>query len=127
MEFAYGEPSPMGPGIARLVARNPNAFTYKGTNTYLVGSTELAVIDPGPDIAEHRAAILKTAAGRPIRYILITHAHRDHVDGAAALKRETGALTLRVPARSGGVSHRRRSDAVRQLFRRLRLFAGPAA
>ncbi len=97
MAFAYGEPSPMGPGIARLVAQNPNVFTYKGTNTYLVGSTELAVIDPGPDLSEHRAAILKTAAGRRVRYILITHEHRDHVDGAAALKRETGAVVCAFP------------------------------
>ncbi|MFN0217400.1 MAG: MBL fold metallo-hydrolase [Hyphomicrobium sp.] len=97
MSFAYGEPAPMGPGIARIVARNPGPFTYKGTNTYLVGSTELAVIDPGPEDAEHRAAILTAAAGRRISHILITHAHRDHVDGAAALKAETGADICAAP------------------------------
>lgn len=83
----------MGPGVVRLVADNPSAFTFKGTNTYLVGSTSLAVIDAGPDSADHRAAILKAAAGRPITHIFATHAHRDHVDGIAALKAETGAVT----------------------------------
>lgn len=91
MHFAYGEPSPVSPGIVRLVAENPSPLTFKGTNTYLVGMTELAVIDPGPEDAGHRAAILKAAAGRPIRQILVTHAHRDHVDGAPALAAETGA------------------------------------
>jgi hypothetical protein len=48
MSFVYGEPSPMGPGIVRIVAPNPSPLTFKGTNTYLVGSTSLAVIDAGP-------------------------------------------------------------------------------
>lgn len=94
MTFAYGEPAPMGPGIVRLVAPNAGPFTFKGTNTYLVGSTSLAVIDPGPHDAEHLAAILKTAGSRPITHILTTHAHRDHVDGVAALKDATGATVF---------------------------------
>jgi len=91
MEFAYGVPSPILPGVARLVANNASKLTFKGTNTYLVGSTSLAVIDPGPGNAEHINAILKAAQGRPISHILITHAHRDHVEGVGALKAETGA------------------------------------
>lgn len=91
MAFNYGEPSPVSPGIVRLVADNPSLLTFKGTNTYLLGMTELAVIDPGPDDPAHREAILKAAGARPITHILITHAHRDHVDGAAALKAATGA------------------------------------
>lgn len=97
MAFVYGTPSPMGPGIVRIVARNPGPFTFKGTNTYLVGSTSLAVIDPGPDDASHRAAILKAASGRPITHLIVTHAHRDHVDGVAKLKAKTGALTVAFP------------------------------
>lgn len=93
MDFAYGRPSPMGPGIVRLVANNPSAFTFKGTNTYLVGMTSLAVIDPGPDDAAHIDHIVKFAAGRPITHVVITHAHRDHVDGAARLAGLTGATT----------------------------------
>ena len=91
MNFAYGEPAPVSPGIVRVVANNPSPLTFKGTNTYLVGMTELAIIDPGPLDDTHLAAILKAAAGRPIRQILVTHAHRDHVDGAAALQAATGA------------------------------------
>lgn len=94
MEFAYGEPAPVSPGIVRIVANNPSPLTFKGTNTYLVGMTELAVIDPGPRDDAHRAAILTAARGRPIRQILVTHAHRDHVDGADELKAETGATIL---------------------------------
>jgi len=91
MAFTYGEASPMGPGIVRLVAPNAGPFTFNGTNTYVVGSTALAIIDPGPDDERHRAAILKAAGQRPITHILTTHAHRDHVDGVAALKAATGA------------------------------------
>ncbi|MCC7251748.1 MBL fold metallo-hydrolase [Hyphomicrobium sp.] len=91
MQFAYGEPAPVSPGIVRIVANNPSPLTFKGTNTYLLGMTELAVIDPGPRDDGHLAAILKAAAGRPIRQIIVTHAHRDHADGAEGLKAATGA------------------------------------
>lgn len=97
MDFAYGEPSPMGPGIIRLVARNASPFTFKGTNTYLVGSTSLAVIDPGPADPIHLADILKAAGNRPITHIFSTHAHRDHVDGINDLKNATGALVAAFP------------------------------
>ncbi len=97
MSFAYGEPSPMGPGVVRIVAANPGPFTFKGTNTYIVGSTALAVIDPGPDDETHRAAILKAAGARPITHIFSTHAHRDHVDGIAALQAATGAIVAAFP------------------------------
>ncbi|MDX2260052.1 MAG: MBL fold metallo-hydrolase [Hyphomicrobiaceae bacterium] len=93
MTFEYGVPMGMMPGVVRIVAENPGPFTFTGTNTYLVGSTTLAVIDPGPDDARHRAAILAAAGARPITHILITHTHRDHSDGLAALKHATGALS----------------------------------
>ncbi len=76
MAFAYGEPSPMGPGIVRIVANNPSPLTFKGTNTYLVGSTSLAVIDAGPDDPAHREAILKAAGAAA------DHAH--HFDARAS-------------------------------------------
>lgn len=91
MAFAYGEAAPIAPGIVRVVANNPSPFTFKGTNTYLVGSTSLAVIDPGPDDTAHLEAILRIAGARAITHIISTHAHRDHVDGIAALKAATGA------------------------------------
>lgn len=91
MTFAYGIPAPVSPGVVRLVANNPSPLTFKGTNTYLVGMTELALIDPGPADDAHMEAILAAAAGRPIRQLIVTHAHRDHVDGAEALKAACGA------------------------------------
>ena len=48
MNFAYGEPRELAPGVVRIVANNPNHFTFKGTNTYLLGTRTLALIDPGP-------------------------------------------------------------------------------
>ena len=80
-------------GIMRLTANNNGPFTQNGTNAYLVGSTTLAVIDPGPEDEAHAQAILAAAAGRPVTHILLTHAHRDHVDGLARLQHLTGATT----------------------------------
>jgi glyoxylase-like metal-dependent hydrolase (beta-lactamase superfamily II) len=93
MEFAYGVPRELAPGVVRFVANNPSPFTYKGTNTYLIGASQLILIDPGPSDAAHLAAILAYAAGRPITHVLITHTHRDHVDGLDALIAVTGAKT----------------------------------
>ena len=94
MNFAYGEPRELAPGVVRLVANNPGPFTFKGTNTYLVGrGEELVLIDPGPEDAAHRDAILATAGRRRVSHILITHTHRDHVDGLPALVAATGART----------------------------------
>jgi glyoxylase-like metal-dependent hydrolase (beta-lactamase superfamily II) len=90
-----GTPHELAPGLIRLTAPNPGLMTGPGTNTYLVGTTELAVIDPGPDDAVHREALLRAAADRgPIRSILVTHTHIDHAPGAAALKAATGAQVI---------------------------------
>jgi glyoxylase-like metal-dependent hydrolase (beta-lactamase superfamily II) len=91
MEFEYGKPRELAAGIARLVANNPSPFTFKGTNTYIVGTTELCVIDPGPDDAAHFEATQRAIAGRPVSHILITHTHRDHIDGLDRLFQATGA------------------------------------
>src|SRR5262245_10200519 len=93
MNFTYGEPRELAPGVMRIVANNPNHFTFKGTNTYLVGSRSLALIDPGPEDPAHLAAILKAAAPRRITHVLITHTHRDHTDGMPALLAATAAKT----------------------------------
>src|SRR5581483_2755379 len=61
MNFAYGVPRELMPGVVRIVANNPNPFTFKGTNTYLVGTRSLALIDPGPDDPAHLQAILEAA------------------------------------------------------------------
>ena len=93
-EPRYGEAVEIAPGIRRITARNPGPFTFHGTNTYLVGSDPVAVIDPGPDDAEHAAAILKAVGGATVSHIIITHTHRDHSAGLAALKARTGARVL---------------------------------
>jgi glyoxylase-like metal-dependent hydrolase (beta-lactamase superfamily II) len=93
MNFAYGEPRELAPGVVRIVANNPNHFTFKGTNTYLVGDDNLALIDPGPDDPAHLAAILGALGGRRLSHILVTHTHHDHVDGLGALVAATGAKT----------------------------------
>jgi glyoxylase-like metal-dependent hydrolase (beta-lactamase superfamily II) len=90
-----GRPDDLAPGLLRLTAPNPGLMTGPGTNTYLVGHDELAVVDPGPDDEGHRAAIVAAAAARgSIRFVLVTHTHRDHAPGAAALARETGATVV---------------------------------
>jgi glyoxylase-like metal-dependent hydrolase (beta-lactamase superfamily II)/8-oxo-dGTP pyrophosphatase MutT (NUDIX family) len=83
--------------VTRLIAPNPGFMTGPGTNSYLVGEHELAVIDPGPPIAEHVDALLAEGKGR-IRWILCTHTHRDHSPAAAALKAATGAEVIGRPA-----------------------------
>lgn len=79
------------PLVRRVLAPNPSHFTLHGTQTYIVGRGEVAVIDPGPAIDAHVAAILAATAGETIRHILCTHTHNDHSPAAAALKAATGA------------------------------------
>jgi glyoxylase-like metal-dependent hydrolase (beta-lactamase superfamily II) len=66
-------------------------MTGRGTNTYLIGQHELAVIDPGPDLPEHLEAILAAAGSAPIRGIFVTHRHSDHLPAARPLSERTGA------------------------------------
>jgi glyoxylase-like metal-dependent hydrolase (beta-lactamase superfamily II) len=82
---------PLEPGIARVLAHNPSPFTYTGTQTYLIGADELAVVDPGPDIPEHVAALEAAIGGRPVRAIMCTHTHRDHSPASRTLAAVTGA------------------------------------
>lgn len=75
--------------VQRIVAPNPSVMTGPGTNTYLVGTSEVAVIDPGPDIPEHLEAIVAAGEGR-IRWIAVTHTHSDHSPGAEPLRDRLG-------------------------------------
>src|SRR5690606_7850016 len=95
-----GRPVELVAGITRLLAPNAGLMTGPGTNTYLVGTREVAVIDPGPALDAHLDAIVAAARG-PIRWILVTHTHPDHSPGAAALAAATGAALLGRPAPAG--------------------------
>jgi glyoxylase-like metal-dependent hydrolase (beta-lactamase superfamily II) len=95
MDFTQGEAQQITPLIRRLVAPNPSAFTFRGTNTYIVGhGNDVAVIDPGPDDDDHLAALLKTLDGETVSHIVVTHTHTDHSPLAARLKEATGAPTI---------------------------------
>ena len=91
MDAPYARLETLEPEIARVLAHNPSAFTYYGTQTYLVGDSEVAVIDPGPNLSEHVEALLQAVAGRPIVAIMCTHTHRDHSPAARPLANVTGA------------------------------------
>jgi glyoxylase-like metal-dependent hydrolase (beta-lactamase superfamily II) len=88
---AYGRLEELEPGIARLLAHNPSAFTYFGTQSYLIGHDEVAVIDPGPDLPEHIVSLVNAVGARPVTAILCTHTHRDHSPAARLLAERTGA------------------------------------
>ncbi len=79
------------PLVARLLAPNPSPFTNTGTQTHLVGTSDVAVIDPGPDDPAHVEAMLRAIGDRPVTAIVITHTHRDHSPASRALKAATGA------------------------------------
>ncbi|NNE11214.1 MAG: MBL fold metallo-hydrolase [Ilumatobacter sp.] len=92
-DVEYGRVEQVSPSIRRVVAENPSKFTYRGTGTYLVGRGEVVVIDPGPDLDSHRAALADALAGERVRAILVTHCHADHSPLSAWLRAETGAET----------------------------------
>ncbi|MET0240856.1 MAG: MBL fold metallo-hydrolase [Sphingobium sp.] len=84
----------LSPLVTRVLAPTPSPFTYTGTQSYLVGTTDLAVIDPGPDEEAHIAALLWAIGDRPVKAIMCTHTHRDHSPAAAPLARATGAKVI---------------------------------
>ncbi len=85
----------LSPGLRRIVAPNPSPMTYRGTNTYLVGEKDLAVIDPGPASQDHLQAILSAVPhGSRISHIFVTHTHLDHSPLARTLAKATGAPVL---------------------------------
>jgi len=97
-DLAAGEPKRLDRWVTRLIAPNPGMMTGPGTNSYIIGENERAIIDPGPDIASH---IEKLQAFGNIKWILCTHTHLDHSPAAAPLKAATGAQLLGRPAPAG--------------------------
>ena len=84
----------IAPLIRRIVAPNPGPFTFTGTCTYIVGTGEVAIIDPGPDLPAHIDAILNAVKNEKVAQIVVTHTHRDHSPAVPAIKAATGAKTF---------------------------------
>jgi glyoxylase-like metal-dependent hydrolase (beta-lactamase superfamily II) len=81
----------IAPGIARLTAPNRSPYTFTGTNSFLLGTERLFVVDPGPEDKSHFEALLRAIGGHSVEAILLTHTHRDHSDLAQRLRAATGA------------------------------------
>ena len=94
LEFEYGKAEVLSPGIRRVIANNPGPFTFHGTGTYILGTGQVAVIDPGPDDQAHIDAILASLDGETVSHILVTHTHMDHSPGCRKLQAATGAPTF---------------------------------
>jgi len=103
------------PGVRRILVDNPSPFTFKGTLSYIIGRGKVAIIDPGPVDERHTAALLDAVRGETVTHIVITHTHRDHSPGAAAVKAATGAPTYgegpHRPARPLFIGETKRLDA----------------
>jgi glyoxylase-like metal-dependent hydrolase (beta-lactamase superfamily II) len=100
------------PGLRRVVAPNPSPMTYRGTNTYLLGTRALAVIDPGPDSVPHLEAILGAVeTGQHISHIIVTHTHLDHSPLSRALSQATNA-----PVLAFGTAQTGRSEVMQKLM-----------
>ncbi len=93
LDFEYGRVDQVSPNIRRVIARNPSAFTFYGTGTYIVGTERVAVIDPGPIDSNHIDAILEATRGETITHLVVTHTHMDHSPGTRLLRDHTDAKT----------------------------------
>jgi glyoxylase-like metal-dependent hydrolase (beta-lactamase superfamily II) len=90
-DLTPGVASALSPLVRRVLAPNPGLMTGPGTNTYLVGIDEVAVIDPGPDDPGHVEAIIGASMSERVRWVLLTHTHPDHWPAAASIAKRTGA------------------------------------
>ncbi|AQT46869.1 MBL fold metallo-hydrolase [Bartonella choladocola] len=87
----YGHVVVLDNHVRRITAHNPSPFTFTGTNSYIIGTDDLAIIDPGPDDDEQLEMLLGVIEGHRLDYIFITHSHSDHSGLAKRLSRLTGA------------------------------------
>jgi len=112
---SYGKAVDVAPNVRRLTVNNPSPFTFHGTNSYIIGDSSLAVIDPGPDDEAHLAALIEAIGDRPVSHILVSHTHRDHSPLARRLADLTGAPMLAEgphrPARPLRIGEAARLDA----------------
>lgn len=109
-----GVMTPLEPGIRRIIAPNPSPMTYWGTNTFVLGEGDVAVIDPGPADPVHMDALLSgLQRGERVTQILVTHSHLDHSPLARPLSEATGA-----PVMAFGDAQAGRSEVMRDLVAR---------
>ncbi|HKH34377.1 MAG TPA: MBL fold metallo-hydrolase [Beijerinckiaceae bacterium] len=81
----------VSPLVRRIVAGNPSPYTFTGTCSYIVGRGRVAILDPGPDLPGHVAALLNAVRGETVTHIVVSHTHRDHSPASRAIKAATGA------------------------------------
>jgi len=114
-EPRHGEAIVVARGVRRVTAPNPGPFTFGGTNTFLIGDRELAILDPGPVDPTHLEALLRAIGDAKVAHILVSHTHRDHSPGARPLQARVGAPILAAgphrPARPVQGSEQTRLDA----------------
>jgi len=77
-----------------ITANNASPMTFTGTRSYILGTDNLIVIDPGPDINQHFDAIMDYIGNRKVTDIILTHSHVDHSPLSRRLKNETGASII---------------------------------
>lgn len=102
--LVVGDAVPIGSGrvpVARILAPNAGMMTGPGTNSYLIGDQELALLDPGPLDQSHIATLLRHVGERSLKWIFVTHTHGDHSPAAAAISAATGAILIGLLAPEG--------------------------
>ena len=92
MDFHYGVADQVTPLVRRMVAENPSPYTFHGTNSYIIGHGQVAVIDPGPLLDGHIEALAAALEGEVVSHILVTHTHHDHSPAAKPLRELTGGV-----------------------------------
>ena len=91
-DFEYGRCDQLSPLIRRVIANNPSPFTFTGTGTYIIGTGNVAVIDPGPLLDAHVDAILDALGpDEQVSHIVVTHTHLDHSPASKPLQERTKA------------------------------------
>ena len=102
LDFSYGAVAQVSPLIRRVIAHNPSVFTFHGTGTYIVGHGKVAIIDAGPDLAQHVDAVLAAVRGETVTHLIVTHTHIDHSPATRHIKAATGAETYGFGPHGGG-------------------------
>ena len=102
LDFTYGEAAQVSPLIRRVIAHNPSVFTFHGTGTYIVGRGKVAIIDAGPDLAEHVDAVLAAVRDETVTHLVVTHTHIDHSPATRHIKAATGAPSYGFGPHGGG-------------------------